>query len=40
MTHSPGNTQSFPLVVLLTLVGAASNVFMVTNRWADLLPDS
>ena len=31
MTHSPGNTQSFPLV-LLALVGAASNVCMVTNR--------
>ena len=33
MTHSPGNTQSFPLMLmLLALVGAASNVCMVTNR--------
>ena len=33
MTHSPGNSQSFPLLpVLLALVGAASNVCMVTNR--------
>jgi hypothetical protein len=36
MTQSSGNTQSFPLV-LLALVGSASNVCMVTNRPAGAL---
>jgi hypothetical protein len=33
MTHSPGNSQSVPLVLaLLALVGAASNGCVVPNR--------